>query len=1131
MQKEKLDFEAKLDNPTKINDLITRYKCYICSPNELANGYMFPQSTLDKMKNSILGTAVVAAFIGDNNDGSRFGGHEDGLTKNQNGMTIRSPMPIGVGFADPYLEPWMEEYKGRQFLTCYIYLWTGRYQGLNTIPERTIYQSMEVCTDDEQKDGYKLVNDALVLGLCLLEGGDGGVQPAFDDATIVPFSRNDVQLDINKMKKEFAEMMNNISDKYKSLNFKIPQKVKDNAKEGLELHKKYKRGGTSVGLATANYLINNDVVSPDKVRHIAKYFPRHSGDNLDENGKNDKPVSNGFIAWCLSADSKILMADGNFKTAKEICEKHITDKVISYNTMTNKFEEKKIINWFINPSEPKDFYVIGKNKQNHRGVFNDTKLIITGEHPFYSNNQWIPAKDMKNKNLNSIHYCLDDIGMQIIYGSILGDGCIAKDGRYAEGHGIVQKDYILEKKRILKNLNIRDYIYIPKCGYSKGKQEIQIRSSVCQFLKDIRDELYIDNKKTINLNFLNKINNIGIAIWIADDGHLHYNKKNNNSYNYRLHIEGFDKKSANIIKEYFINKGYNCNLIKRENCDGYCLYFTQEASRNLGKNIAKYMPISMKYKIPLEFKEINYELKDYVSNLKYYLSEEQVTKHLNLTEYKDRHSIQPKKHSLKYNFTVEDNNNYFANGFLVHNCLWGGDEAWKWSQDLVDSMNKIDKKEKERKTEENFDKNELGSGDYSIKINKSKEAMSNTSWGNVDKTSQLHKVIKAKNVKTVVDDIFALVEADWENAPSKHLKYPIMEVKSDNEAVYNRGALKSALGYAKAQNETTVISKLVKIYKDLELNKENAKEFDFSYEEYDVMFSDDKANMSKDQNNSTEEIINNDNTIIKEDKNNMSKSFAKKEMLEKMSKCLEECKYTKDDKEMCKYSVVSYDNENIYAIDKENCKMSAIPYSVDGEDIKPDCGNCKCAKLICGVYSDDGEDNEDSDVMMALNQKFTTDENIEGLANIARSKDETEADKKKIAEMEAKIQKMEEDYNKLKCSYDEMSKLKCDFENKNNDLQVKMSKLETDKKNTIINNAIEEIKGLVPEGDIEKLQNKVNDFSKIEDWVEHTQAFAFKYIKENPTRLPLNGDFQKIDPNDIWGKDISKDDTWNIENK
>jgi len=759
LQKEKIDFEAKLDNPAKINDLITRYKCYICSPDELANGYVFPQSTLDKMKNSILGTAVVASFMEE--DGKRFGGHEDGWTKNQDGLTVRSPMPIGVGFADPYVEPWMEEYKGRQFLTCYVYLWTGRYQGLNTIPERTIYQSMEVCTDDEQKDGYKLVNDALVLGLCLLEGGDGGVQPAFDDATIVSFSRNDVQINIDKMKKEFAEMMNNIPDKYKSLNFKIPQKVKDNAKEGLELHKKYKRGGTSVGLATANYLINNDVVSPDKVRHIAKYFPRHSGDNLDENGKNDKPVSNGFIAW----------------------------------------------------------------------------------------------------------------------------------------------------------------------------------------------------------------------------------------------------------------------------------------------------------------------------------------------------------------------------------QIWGGDEAWKWSQDLVDSMNKIDKKEKERKTEENFDKNELGSGDYSIKINKSKEAMSNTSWGNVDKTSQLHKVIKAKNVKTVVDDIFALVEADWENAPSKHLKYPIMEVKSDNEAVYNRGALKSALGYAKAQNETTVISKLVKIYKDLELNKENAKEFDFSYEEYDVMFSDDKANMSKNQNNSTEEIINNDNTIIKEDKNNMSKSFAKKEMLEKMSKCLEECKYTKDDKEMCKYSVVSYDNENIYAIDKENCKMSAIPYSVDGEDIKPDCGNCKCAKLICGVYSDDGEDNEDSDVMMALNQKFTTDENIEGLANIARSKDETEADKKKIAEMEAKIQKMEEDYNKLKCSYDEMSKLKCDFENKNNDLQVKMSKLETDKKNTIINNAIEEIKGLVPEGDIEKLQNKVNDFSKIEDWVEHTQAFAFKYIKENPTRLPLNGDFQKIDPNDIWGKDISKDDTWNIENK
>lgn len=41
-----------------------------------------------------------------------------------------------------------------------------------------------------------------------------------------------------------------------------------------------------------------------------------------------------------------------------------------------------------------------------------------------------------------------------------------------------------------------------------------------------------------------------------------------------------------------------------------------------------------------------------------------------------------------------------------------------------------------------------------------------------------------------------LVEDGWEDAPSEHLKYPVMELKGDT-FVYNRDGLSSALGYAK----------------------------------------------------------------------------------------------------------------------------------------------------------------------------------------------------------------------------------------------------------------------------------------------------------------------------------------------
>jgi hypothetical protein len=75
--------------------------------------------------------------------------------------------------------------------------------------------------------------------------------------------------------------------------YSIPQSVKNNAKRGLELHKKYGRGGTSVGMNTARILSAGGSIGIEKVRHINRYFPRHAGDNLDDK------TSNGWIAWLL----------------------------------------------------------------------------------------------------------------------------------------------------------------------------------------------------------------------------------------------------------------------------------------------------------------------------------------------------------------------------------------------------------------------------------------------------------------------------------------------------------------------------------------------------------------------------------------------------------------------------------------------------------------------------------------------------------------------------------------------------------------------------------------------------------------------------------------------------------------
>lgn len=83
--------------------------------------------------------------------------------------------------------------------------------------------------------------------------------------------------------------------------YTIPKAAQTEAQRSLEWHKEHKRGGTPVGLNTARTLAKGGQIGIEKVRHIAKYFPRHE---VDKKGEGYKPgedgyPSNGRIAWAL----------------------------------------------------------------------------------------------------------------------------------------------------------------------------------------------------------------------------------------------------------------------------------------------------------------------------------------------------------------------------------------------------------------------------------------------------------------------------------------------------------------------------------------------------------------------------------------------------------------------------------------------------------------------------------------------------------------------------------------------------------------------------------------------------------------------------------------------------------------
>jgi hypothetical protein len=83
--------------------------------------------------------------------------------------------------------------------------------------------------------------------------------------------------------------------------YTIPGGVQAEAKKALKWRHEAKRGGTPVGLNTARTLARGGQIGIEKVRHIAKYFPRHEVDKKAPgfNPGEDHFPSNGRIAWAL----------------------------------------------------------------------------------------------------------------------------------------------------------------------------------------------------------------------------------------------------------------------------------------------------------------------------------------------------------------------------------------------------------------------------------------------------------------------------------------------------------------------------------------------------------------------------------------------------------------------------------------------------------------------------------------------------------------------------------------------------------------------------------------------------------------------------------------------------------------
>lgn len=389
----------------------------------------------------------------------------------------------------------------------------------------------------------------------------------------------------------------------------------------------------------------------------------------------------GVMFGCFSYDSKVLLADGRKIAIGKLVNQTKEVNVLSYNFKKQHFESKPVIDWKINGETDKflQFFIQNHTGNGRRG------FSCTPEHKIHTPNGWKKAKDLKEGDEISVQIEnkeLTPLQEELIIGSLLGDGNIKKGSEqtafFREEHGSKQTAYVSWLANELGDV-VNNVVTETKRATALLETKAMLR------IGDLHGLFYPQKKKVVPEFLVNQITPRMIAVWYCGDGSLQTGTSDWKGKTYlrnpraALYVNAFtDLDSRKRIDRIF--KRFNISPTWRKCGDAKVLSFKVEESKKFFELIAPYMPESMSYKLPQEYRG------RYEATTSQKGEREQVLRAMRIKEIRERIPYKDGQRISKQRFdiSVADNHNYFVDGCLVSNSpeTTPGGRALKFSSSV-----------------------------------------------------------------------------------------------------------------------------------------------------------------------------------------------------------------------------------------------------------------------------------------------------------------------------------------------------------------------------------------------------------------------------------------------------------------
>lgn len=355
---------------------------------------------------------------------------------------------------------------------------------------------------------------------------------------------------------------------------------------------------------------------------------------------------------CFDRTKTIDLWDGSSKTIGEIVNNKLDVDVVGMDNSGN-LVPSRVVGWKNNGPKDNWLQISYNNHSRGRG-----RLRVTDNHHVFINGEFkaIGEAVIGDTMLLKLVGPSDDV-LHMIKASLLGDGCVYKNGsncKYGESHGEKQKEYSMFLNECLGDSACKLYEAPASENRFSDECSYMVVSKTYEKLKKLRNEWYPNGTKIIP-DDISWIDDRVVAKWYMDDGSIRKLKTVTDGAVF--HTQGFSEEDVERLA-IKLGEMYNVDAMVTYN-KGWSIRLNTSNMKIFWSRISPYIISSMRYKIPEEYRNVNF-LPIVTDNKEKYYTVSVTIDSINKPKMKQR--------VAGYDIQTSTEN-YFAGGILVHNSL------------------------------------------------------------------------------------------------------------------------------------------------------------------------------------------------------------------------------------------------------------------------------------------------------------------------------------------------------------------------------------------------------------------------------------------------------------------------------